>query len=34
MERLYDVLARESKRRRRNVAQLADLSFLTGERPT
>lgn len=29
MERLYDVLVRESRRRRRDVAGLADLAFLT-----
>jgi glycosyltransferase involved in cell wall biosynthesis len=31
MERLYDVLARESRPRRRHVAHLADLAFLTDQ---
>jgi glycosyltransferase involved in cell wall biosynthesis len=34
MERLYEVLARESRPRRRNVAGLAELAFLTEESPT
>jgi glycosyltransferase involved in cell wall biosynthesis len=33
MERLYDVLARESRPRRRHVAGLAELAFLTEDRP-
>jgi glycosyltransferase involved in cell wall biosynthesis len=33
MERLYDVLARESRPRRRHVAGLTELAFLTEDRP-